>query len=128
MIRNFDSIESVRNPNHYDFYYESVVGDRVISAIPSYVKLETSLMSYAFLKEEKELGNYRLDALGTEEEELNTTYNLRTFSMRVQSLNRTLIDIVWAGRKTRGRQQMERSSYRFFITYLELRRTSADYA
>ena len=96
VIRNFDSIESDKNLNHYDFYYESVVGDRVINAIPSYVKLETSLMSYAFPTEEKELGNYILDALGTEEEELITTYDLRTFPMRVQSLNRTLIDKVFA--------------------------------
>lgn len=31
------------------------MGDRVINAIPPYVKLETSLMSYAFPTEEKEL-------------------------------------------------------------------------
>lgn len=61
-----------------------------------YVTLETSLMSYAFPTEERELGNYILDALGTEEEELITTYDLRTFPMRVQSLNRTLIDKVFA--------------------------------
>ena len=72
------------------------MGDRVINAIPPYVKLETSLMSYAFPTEEKELGNYILDALGTEEEEIITTYDLRTFPMRVQSLNRTLIDKVFA--------------------------------
>ena len=96
VIRNFDSIESDKNLNHYDFYYESVIGDRVINAIPHYVKLETSLMSYAFPTEERELGNYLLDALGAEEEELIATYDLRAFSMRVQSLNRTLIDKVFA--------------------------------
>ena len=97
VIHNFDSIESDKNLNHYDFYYESVVGgDRVINAIPPYVKLETSLMSYAFPTEERELGNYLLDALGAEEEELIATYGLGTFPMRVQSLNRTLIDKVFA--------------------------------
>ena len=96
VIRNFDSIESDKNLNHYDFYYESVVGDRVINAIPPYVKLETSLMAYAFPTEERELGNYLLDALGAEEEELIATYDLGTFPMRVQSLNRTLIDKVFA--------------------------------
>ena len=96
VIRNYDSIESDKNLNHYDFYYESVVGDRVINAIPPYVKLETSLMSYAFPTEERELGNYILDALGAEEEELIATYDLGTFPMRVQSLNRTLIDKVFA--------------------------------
>lgn len=96
VIRNFDSIESDKNLNHYDFYYESVVGDRVINAIPPYVKLEISLMSYAFPTEERELSNYLLDALGAEEEELIATYDLGAFSMRVQSLNRTLIDKVFA--------------------------------
>lgn len=95
-IRNFGSIESDKNLNHYDFYYESVVGDRVINAIPPYVKLETSLMSYSFPTEEKVLGNYILDALGSEEKELIETYGLEAFPMRVQSLNRTLIDKVFA--------------------------------
>ena len=53
-------------------------------------------MSYAFPTEKKELGNYILDALGTEEEEFITAYDLGTFPMRVQSLNRTLIDKVFA--------------------------------
>lgn len=95
-IRNFDMIESDKNLNHYDFYYESVVGDRIINAIPPYVKLETSLMSYAFPTEEKELRNNILDALGSDEKELISTYDLQPFSMRVQSLNRTLIDKIFA--------------------------------
>lgn len=96
VIRNFDSIESDKNLNHYDFYYESVVGDRVLNAISPYVKLETALMSYAFPTEEKLLGNYILDALGTDEEEFIATYDLQPFVMRVQSLNRTLIDKIFA--------------------------------
>ncbi len=47
-------------------------------------------------QEERGLGNYILDALGAEEEELIATYDLGTFPMRVQSLNRTLIDKVFA--------------------------------
>lgn len=96
VIRNFNFVESDKNLNHYDFYYESVVGDRVINTIPPYVKLETSLMSYAFPTEEKELGNYIRDALGNEERELIKIYDLGTFPMRVQSLNRTLIDKAFA--------------------------------
>lgn len=96
VIRNFDAIESDKNLNHYDFYYESVVGDRVITAIPPYVKLETSLMSYSFPTEEKALGNYLLDALGSEEKELIEAYDLGEFPMCVQSLNRTLIDKIFA--------------------------------
>ncbi len=37
-----------------------------------------------------------MDALGAEEEELIATYELEAFPMRVQSLNRTLIDKVFA--------------------------------
>lgn len=96
VIRNFETIESDKNLNHYNLYYESVVGDRVINAISPYVKLETSLMSYSFPTEEKALDNYILDVLGSEEEELIKTYDLETFPMRVQSLNRTLIDKIFA--------------------------------
>ena len=95
-IRNFNFIESDKNLNHYDFYYESVVGERVINAIPPYVKLETSLMSYAFPTEEKQLGNYIFDALEKEEREFITAYDLGVFSMNVQALNRTLIDKIFA--------------------------------
>lgn len=95
-IRNFNMIESDKNLNHYDFYYESVVNDRIANAIPPYVKLETSLMSYAFPTEERELSNYILDVLGTDEQELMMTCDLTPFSMRVQSLNRTLIDKIFA--------------------------------
>ena len=95
-IKNWDSIESDKNYNHYDFYYESVVGDRAINIIPPFVKLETALMSYSFPTEEREIGNYLFDALGEEEQELVSTYNLTPFSMRVQSLSRTLIDKMFA--------------------------------
>ncbi len=68
----------------------------MINAIPPYVKLETSLMSYAFPSEEKNLGNYILEALGNEEKDLIKTYDLQFFPMKVQSLNRTLIDKLFA--------------------------------
>lgn len=96
VIRNFGSVESDKNLNYYDFYYEPVAGDRVINAIPPYVKLETSLMSYAFPTEERKLGNYILDALGADEKVLISAYDLQPFPMRVQSLNRTLIDKIFA--------------------------------
>ena len=96
IIRNFDTIESDKNLNHYDFYYESIVGNHLINAIPPYVKLETALMSYAFPTEERKLGNYILDALESDEPELISMYELTSFTMRVQSLERTLIDKVFA--------------------------------
>ena len=95
-IKNFDLIQSDRDLNHYDFYYESVVGDRVSNPIPVYVKLETALKSYAFPTEEQLIGNYLLDALATEEPELIQEYGLAEFPMRVQALERTLLDKIFA--------------------------------
>ena len=95
-IKNFNLIQSDRDLNHYDFYYESVVGDRVSNPIPVYVKLETALKSYAFPTEERMIGNYLLDALGEEEDELIQEYGLAEFPMRVQALERTLIDKIFA--------------------------------
>ena len=53
-------------------------------------------MSYAFPTEERALGNYILDALGNDEKALIAVYALGTFPMKVQSLNRTLIDKIFA--------------------------------
>ena len=95
-IRNFDSIQSDRDLNHYDFYYESVAGDSGAIPIPAYVKLETALKSYAFPTDEWMIGNYLSDALGTEEPELIQKYGLTEFPMCVQTLERTLIDKIFA--------------------------------
>lgn len=96
VIRNFSSIESDKNLNHYDFYYDSVIENKTINAISPYVKLETSLMSYAFPTEEKMLGNYISDAIGSDNKAFVTAYGLDSFPMCVQSLERTLIDKVFA--------------------------------
>lgn len=95
-IKNFDSTQSDRDLNHYDFYYESVVGDRVSNPISAYVKLEVALRSYAFPTDKQMIGNYLLDALGKEEPELIQKYGLEEFPMRVQALERTLIDKIFA--------------------------------
>lgn len=95
-IKNFNLTESDKDYNHYDFYYESVVGDHVANAIPPFVKLEVALMSYSFPTEEKKIENYLYDALEKEEPELIHDYELTPFSMCVQSLNRTLIDKIFA--------------------------------
>lgn len=95
-IKNWDSIESDKNLNHYDLCYDSVVGDEVINSLPPFVKLETSLMSYAFPTEERQISNYIYDALSEEEPELIEKYGLEPFPMRVQSLSRTLVDKAFA--------------------------------
>lgn len=96
MIQNLSSVESDKNLNHYDFCYTSVVGSSMHETIAPYVRIETSLMSYAFPTEERNIGNYLLDALGDEEIELIRKYDLGIFPMKVQSLARTLADKIFA--------------------------------
>lgn len=94
-IKNWDSIESDKDYNHYDYYYESI-STSPLGNLSSYVKLETALMSYAFPTVEQEIDNYIYKALSEEEPELMETYGLTPFAMRVQALDRTLIDKIFA--------------------------------
>lgn len=61
-----------------------------------YVKLETALMSYAFPTVEKEISNYLYMTLSKEEPELLEIYGLIPFTMKVQAIERTLIDKIFA--------------------------------
>ena len=92
-IANWDSIESNKDYNHYDFAYSSIVDNPFLT---TYVKLETALMSYAFPTEERMIGNYIYTALKDDEPELIEEYDLLPFPMQVQSLERTLIDKLFA--------------------------------
>ena len=94
-IENFEKIESDKDYNHYDYYYESVC-DNIVEGLPSFVKLETALMSYAFPTETKTISNYIYDAMGSENKELIDKYDLHPFEMYVQSLERTYIDKIFA--------------------------------
>ncbi len=94
-IENFDQIESDKDYNHYDYYYESVC-ENLIKGLPSFVKLETALMSYAFPTEIKSISNYIYDVIGKENEEFIDKYDLYPFKMCVQSLERTYIDKIFA--------------------------------
>ena len=94
-IKNWDSIESNKNYNHYDYYY-GPISDFSLGGLQPYVKLETALMSYAFPTTEKEIGNYIYQALSGKEPKLMAQYGLEPFSMSVQSIERTLIDKIFA--------------------------------
>lgn len=94
-IKNWDFIESDKDYNHYDYYYESI-SINPLGNLPPYVKLETALMSYAFPTVERKINNYINIALSEEEPELLGAYGLQPFTMRVQALERTLIDKIFA--------------------------------
>ena len=93
-ILNWDKIESDKEYNHYDFGYESI--SEIQNPIPPTVILETALMSYAFPTEEKEITSIIYDNLLESDKEILEQYDLLPFSMKVQSLNRTLIDKMFA--------------------------------
>jgi hypothetical protein len=95
VIRNWSSIESDKDYNHYDYYYESAF-DHSMGGLMPYVKLETALMSYAFPTVEHTIGNYIYTALGAEEPEIIETYGLAPFTMSVQAIERTMIDKIFA--------------------------------
>jgi predicted nucleotidyltransferase component of viral defense system len=95
-IKNWHSIESDKDYNHYDFYYPTVNDENMTETVTAFVKLETALMSYSFPVEEKRISNYIYEALSNDEPDLVKMYELIPFSMKVQSLSRTLVDKMFA--------------------------------
>lgn len=95
VIANWENIESDKDLNQYVFSYESVLDD-VDNKIPSAVIIETSLMSYSFPTNVCEISNYLYEYLKDVQYEALAQYWLLPFEMRVQSLERTLIDKVFA--------------------------------
>ena len=95
-IANWEETQSDRDYNAYLFSYESVFGlqdDR----LPQYVKLETALGSYSFPTQTVEIRNYIGDYLeGRGRTDLAERFSLGSFSMNLQSLERTYIDKVFA--------------------------------
>lgn len=90
-ILNFDQTQSDRNYNAYLFSYDSVF-DLNDDPMPRQVKLETALGSYSFPTETIKINNFIGDYL----KDFSIKYELDPFSMRVQTLERTFIDKVFA--------------------------------
>lgn len=94
-IRNWDSIESNKDYNAYFFSYRPV-SEYVDDVIRPEVKVETALVSYAFPTEIKSVGNLSNDYLKIHNQEIVEEFKLAPFDMRVQSLNRTFVDKIFA--------------------------------
>lgn len=95
-IINWENIQSDRDYNAYHFAYKSVFGvedDR----LPQFVKLETALGSYSFPTEVIEIGNFIGEYLAEKGRiDIAEKYQLSKFSMKLQALERTYIDKVFA--------------------------------
>ena len=94
-IENWNSIESDKDYNYYLFAYRPISDDG-LTDILSNVKLETALVSYSFPTEEKEVSSIIYEALKDSAPEIITDYSLEPFTMKVQSVSRTVIDKIYA--------------------------------
>ena len=95
-IGNWNETQSDRDYNAYLFSYSSVF-ELEDDRLPQYVKLETALGSYSFPTQIVEIRNYIGDYLEERQrEDLVEKFSLGRFSMKLQSLERTYIDKVFA--------------------------------
>jgi hypothetical protein len=94
-IRNWNSIQSDRDYNYYLFEYDPI-DDYVKESLLPGVKVETALASYAFPTETRKIDNYVRRFLEIDNAELIVEYGLEEFEMKIQALERTYIDKVFA--------------------------------
>ena len=94
-VSNLDNIRSRRDYNRYEIAYNSVVEDRN-EFLQSMVLLETSFTTTSFPTELLPVSSYIGEMMLEEAPELIQQYNLESFYMKVQGIERTLIDKVFA--------------------------------
>ena len=94
-ISNIDDIRSRRDYNCYKIEYDSVLKS-TSGAVNPMVIMETSFTEVSFPTVTLALGSYIGELLQEEASEMLTEYSLNPFEMKVQGLDRTLIDKVFA--------------------------------
>lgn len=94
-ISNWDKTRSKQDYNCYVFEYKPMYQSDASSISPN-IRLETALGSYAFPTEIKEIDSYVGAYLRNDNPVLYERYELKPFQMRLQSLERTYIDKVFA--------------------------------
>lgn len=91
VITNFDKTQSDRDINNYTFAYKQLCNSSP-QVVPE-VRLETSMVTAAFPIVELPIGNYIADFSTDIDLEV---YGLKPFPMKVQALERTFIDKIFA--------------------------------
>lgn len=94
-IPNIDDTRSRRDFNKYLIHYEPVFLDPN-SVINTDVQLETSFTEISFPVVNMEVHSFIGDMLASEAPDLLEQYSLAPFKMKVQSIDRTMIDKVFA--------------------------------
>lgn len=95
IIANIDDIRSRRDYNRYEISYNSVL-DEIAGAVTATVLLETSFVEISFPTVLLPVHSYIGDLFLEEAPDAIKKYDLKIFNMKVQELNRTLIDKVFA--------------------------------
>lgn len=91
VISNFDKTQSDRDVNNYAFEYVPLFkSDKHVDPT---VKVETSLITAVFPYDEMSIGNYIADY---SKDISLSEYGLEPFTMKVQALERTMVDKVFA--------------------------------
>ena len=94
-IPNIDEIRSRRSYNQYRLEYSSVVSEPD-AAVSSQILLETSFAEISFPTVILPVHSYLGDMMATEAPEELENYRLEPFEMKIQGIDRTLIDKVFA--------------------------------
>lgn len=94
-IENLDEIKSRRDYNRYVIAYQSVIPLET-SALKSAVLLETSYTAVSFPTVSLQVQSYIGDMIEKEDPQLLEDFKLFPFFMKVQGIDRTLVDKVFA--------------------------------
>ncbi len=95
IIPNIDETRSGRNYNRYEIEYDTVLLS-VDESLSLKVLLEVSFTAFSFPTVVMPVTNYIGKMMETEAPEVIEKYNLGSFEMKVQGIDRTLVDKVFA--------------------------------
>lgn len=116
-IINWDQVRSRRDYNCYIFDYEPIDGFVKESLIPG-VKMEVVLSSLSFPTVEMETASLIYEFLSKNDENLVEEFALQPFKIRVQDLNRTFVDKVFAICDYYLQKKTERHSRHIYDLYM----------
>lgn len=126
-ISDWEDARSRRDYNRYTFSYVPIVGVPTDS-LSSGVMLETALGSISFPTEQKPVDSMVYQFLVKENAEVVDEYQLQPFAMTVQTLDRTLIDKVFALCDYYLEGKIKRHSRHIYDIYMLLPRVTVDNA
>ncbi len=124
-ILDWDKARSKRDYNCYTFSYEPLEGFISENLRPG-VKMETALGSISYPTVSLPVGNYVYEYLKQDNVDLIEEYALAPFEMRLQSLERTLIDKVFAICDYYLTGKLNRNSRHIYDIYMLLPRVTLD--